>query len=76
MSVPVLGFWDLRGLASPIRHLLTYAGQDFVDKRYTIGPPPDFECDEWIAKDKLNVPLDFENLPYYIDGDVKISQVS
>ena len=29
--------------------------------------------DEW-AKDKFNLGLDFPNMPYYIDGDVKLTQ--
>ncbi|UXI15510.1 hypothetical protein NH340_JMT01453 [Sarcoptes scabiei] len=42
-SKPILGYWDIRGLGHPIRMLLTYVGVDFVDKRYQIGPGPEFD---------------------------------
>lgn len=71
---PVLGYWDLRGLASPIRNLLHYKGVEFEDKLYQIGPAPEFDRSDWFnVKPKLG--LDFPNLPYYIDEDVKLSQV-
>ncbi len=35
---PTLGYWDIRGLAEPIRYLLKYAGVKFNDKRYEFGP--------------------------------------
>lgn len=71
---PLLGYWDLRGLASTIRNLLYFKGVEFVDKLYQIGPAPEYDLSEWIS-DRLALGLDFPNLPYYIDGDVKLSQV-
>jgi len=70
---PVHGYWNIRGYAQPIRNLLAYAGVEYEDKRYNIGPAPEWDRSEWLA-DKFNLGLDFPNLPYYIDGDVKISQ--
>jgi len=70
---PVLGYWDIRGLAQPIRYLLNYVGAEYEDKRYSIGPAPDFDKSQWLSE-KPNLGLDFPNLPYYIDGDVKITQ--
>lgn len=64
---PTLGYWDIRGLGAPIRHLLAYAGVEYEDKRYA-------DPDAWFQKDKFALGLDFPNLPYYIDGDVKLSQ--
>lgn len=72
--VPVLGYWDIRGLTSTIRNLLHYKGVEFVEKLYPIGPAPEYDVAEWLA-DKQTLDLDFPNLPYYIDGDVKLSQV-
>jgi len=67
-SVPTLGYWDIRGLCESIRYLLKYAGIDFNDKRYVFSNEK-----EW-QSDKTNLGLDFPNLPYYIDGDVKLTQ--
>ena len=40
---PVLGYWNTRALAEPIRLLLHYAGVSFEDKRYELGAPPDYD---------------------------------
>lgn len=68
-----LGYWDIRGLAQPIRYLLAYKEVDFEDKLYSCGPPPDFERAAWLDE-KQTLGLDFPNLPYLIDGDVKLTQ--
>ncbi|CAG2181870.1 unnamed protein product [Oppiella nova] len=67
-SVPTLGYWNIRGLCEPIRYLLKYAGVEFTDKRLEFK-----NRDTWL-KDKPNLGLDFPNLPYYLDGDIKLSQ--
>jgi len=73
MSKPVLCYWDIRGLAQPIRLLLTYTGTDFEDKMLSCGPAPGFDKSCWFDN-KYSLGLDFPNLPYYIDGDIKITQ--
>jgi len=70
---PILGYWNLRGLGQPIRLLLAYSGTDYEDKRYNIGPAPEYDQTEWL-NDKQSLGLDFPNLPYYLDGDLKLSQ--
>ncbi|KAK8761847.1 hypothetical protein V5799_026880 [Amblyomma americanum] len=70
---PVLGYWDIRGLAQPIRNLLVYKGVQFEDKRYTFGPAPEYDRDKWL-KEKFTLGLRFPNLPYYIDGSVRLTQ--
>ncbi len=45
----------------PIRLLLAHAGVEYEDKRYNIGPAPDYERDEWL-NDKFNLGLDFPNV--------------
>lgn len=72
---PVLGYWDLRGLASTIRNLLYYKEVEFEDKLYQIGPAHEYDGADWFAV-KPTLGLDFPNLPYYIDGDIKLSQVN
>ncbi|XP_067951417.1 glutathione S-transferase Mu 7-like [Watersipora subatra] len=72
---PTLGYWNIRGLANGIRLMLHYKEVDFEDKRYQQGAPPDFSREEWL-KDKFNLGLDFPNLPYLIDGDLKMTETS
>ncbi|KAH7941008.1 hypothetical protein HPB49_009185 [Dermacentor silvarum] len=50
-----------------------YKGVDFVDKRYKLGPAPGYDHEEWLGE-KFTLGLEFPNLPYYIDGDVKLTQ--
>jgi len=70
---PKLGYWNIRGLAQPIRLLLEEAGVEYEEKRYNYGPPPTFDRSEW-NNEKFNLGLPLPNLPYYIDGDIKITQ--
>lgn len=70
---PLLGYWDVRGLGNSIRYLLNHVGVEFEDKLYKCGPPPNFDRSEWL-NEKFTLGLDFPNLPYYIDEDVKLSQ--
>jgi len=71
--MPVLGYWKIRGLAQPIRLLLGYAGVEFEEKIYEQGEGPEFSRDSWL-NEKNALGLDFPNVPYYIDGDVKMTQ--
>ncbi|XP_019643930.1 PREDICTED: glutathione S-transferase Mu 5-like isoform X1 [Branchiostoma belcheri] len=66
-------YWNIRGLAQPIRLLLEYTGTEYEDKRFQCGPAPDYDRSEWLDI-KHTFGLDFPNLPYYIDGDTKITQ--
>ena len=72
-SKPTLGYWGCRSLAEGIRLLLTYLEVDFEYKQYIQGEGPEFDISEWVnSVDSLG--LDFPNLPYFIDGDLKISE--
>ncbi|KAL8611775.1 hypothetical protein ACOMHN_009457 [Nucella lapillus] len=73
MPIPKLAYWKIRGLAQPIRLMLNYVGQEFEDIQYEQGEAPDYSRDAW-DKVKDSLGLDFPNLPYYIDGDVKLTQ--
>jgi len=68
---PTLGYWAMRGLVQPLRDMLHYTGTAFEDKQYTVGPT--FSWDAWLA-DKDNLGLEFPNIPYYIDDDLKITE--
>ncbi|EUB57912.1 Glutathione S-transferase [Echinococcus granulosus] len=73
VMAPTLGYWDIRGLAEQSRLLLKYLGVEFHDKRYKCGPSPTFDRSAWLSE-KYSLDLDFPNLPYYIDGDFKLTQ--
>jgi len=67
------GYWNIRGLGEPVRLMLHYFNEQFEDVRYQQGEGPEFSREEWFSvKDTLG--LDFPNLPYYIDGDVKLTE--
>ena len=68
MAKTTLVYWDIRGLAEPIRLMLEYCSVDYEEKRYSSD-----EAEVW-RKDKFQLGLDFPNLPYYVDGEIKISE--
>lgn len=68
-----LGYWKIRGLAQPIRLLLAYTETEYEDVKYEAGGPPDYDRSAWYSV-KETLGLAFPNLPYYIDGDIKITQ--
>ncbi|VDD78502.1 unnamed protein product [Mesocestoides corti] len=83
---PILAYWDIRGLCEASRMLMHYVGEEFKDKRYKAGPgelftltdrylAPTFDLSDWLSV-KYSLGLDFPNLPYFIDGDVKLTQSS
>ncbi len=69
----VLGYWNIRGIAQPIRYLLVYPDVDFHDFVYELGGPPDYSTSEW-ENAKHTLGLDQPKLPYYIDEDVRITE--
>ncbi|KAM8974941.1 glutathione S-transferase Mu 1-like [Pelodytes ibericus] len=69
----ILGYWDIRGLVHPIRLLLEYTKTPYEEKLYVTGDAPTYDQSQWLdEKEKLG--LDFPNLPYLLDGDVKLTQ--
>ncbi len=50
-----------------------YLGVDFEDVMYETGDAPDFSRQGWMDI-KPTLGFDFPNLPYYIDGDFKITE--
>jgi len=71
----VLAYWAIRGLAQPIRLLLEYKGVTFEDKRFEQGLAPEFDKSCWFdVKDDILGDYAFPNLPYLIDGELKITQ--
>jgi len=69
-----LGYWRVRGLYYPIPYLLAYAGVEYEEELYEFGEPggPNLG-DSWHSV-KETLGLEFPNIPYLIDGDVKLTQ--
>jgi len=53
--------------------MLEYAHIEYENKKYAAGGAPDFSRECWLSE-KFTLNLDFPNLPYLIDGDVRITQ--
>ena len=68
---PKLGYWKTRGLSSAIRYQLAYCGVDYEMVEYQHGD--DGSKDDFRGK-KDSLGMEFPNLPYFIDGDVKLSE--
>jgi glutathione S-transferase len=66
MSKLTLGYWYVRGIAQPIRLLLSYSGLEFEEVIYETK-------EQWFDGVKFNLGLDFPNVPYLIDGDFKLT---
>nr|ABS19427.1 multivalent antigen sj26-GAPDH [synthetic construct] len=65
---PILGYWKIKGLVQPTRPLLEYLEEKYEEHLYERD-----EGDKWRNK-KFELGSEFPNLPYYIDGDVKLTQ--
>jgi len=72
MSKPTFGYWNIRGFGQPIRFLIQYLGVDHNEKSYIDDGGEKRE--EWFKKDKFALGLDFPNIPYWIDGDFKLTE--
>eukprot|EP00164_Ancoracysta_twista_P002285 GFYU01003026.1.p1 GENE.GFYU01003026.1~~GFYU01003026.1.p1 ORF type:complete len:227 (-),score=71.64 GFYU01003026.1:214-894(-) len=73
----VFGYWNIRGLGAPCRYLMHYCGAEWEPKVYDIGGPPEYSAKEsTYFGEKFNLGLDFPNLPFLFDGDLKISQTN
>jgi len=73
-----LGYWQIRGLASPVRMMCMAAGVPLVFVGYDLKDKPEggWDGSEWFAKDKpvLAKINPLINLPYLIDGNTLVTQ--
>ena len=67
--VLTIGYWSIRGLGEPVHLVLEYLQLPYDRKTYYIE-----NYLEWFAKDKVELGMDFPNLPYVIDGEFKVAQ--
>jgi len=81
LKKPTLGYWNVRGLGAQLRYMLRYCGVDFEQELYdqvfddAAEGYERWNRDEWFSV-KFKKGLDFPNLPYFIDGDVRLTQSS
>ena len=67
-----LGYWNIRGMAQPIRYMLEYSEHPYEEIKYEQGDAPDYSPKAWTdVKDTLGLP--FPNMPYLIDAELKIT---
>lgn len=59
-------YWDIRGLAEPIRTLMAYLELPYEAKKITDFP-------QWAAE-KSEARYLFPNLPYLVDGEKTITE--
>lgn len=73
-----IGYWDIRGLAAPLRMMCEYAGTNYENKTYEVsGEPDQWDRSAWLdVKPALQVKNPMMNLPYILDGDNTIVQTN
>merc|ERR1712086_688067 len=72
MATPHFGYWQCQGLGQPARMVLSYNAETHEDTVYEFQAKEESKT-HWPTQ-KFNLGLPFPNLPYYIDGDVKLTQ--
>jgi glutathione S-transferase len=54
--------------------MLAYCGVDYEEETYEVtGEAPDWDRSQWTDK-KFNLGMPFPNLPYFFDGETKLSE--
>lgn len=66
-----IGYWKIRGLVAPIYYILEYIGVPYEKVEYEQAD--DLNRDAWLSA-KFNLGLDFPNIPYLIQGDLKMTE--
>ena len=54
---------------------MTYLGVDFDEHQYEQGDAPDYDRSAWLSV-KETLGLTFPNLPYFIDGETKLTETN
>ncbi len=66
-----IGYWEFRGLGQISRYLLQLTGQEFEEITHDFSK----KSEGW-DKEKFTLGFDFPNMPYLIDGDLKLTESS
>lgn len=72
-----VGYWDIRGLAAPLRMMCEYAGVEYEPVLYDLQAKEGggWDASSWFSvKPELKEKNALMNLPYVIDGDVIVTQ--
>lgn len=74
---PVLGYPAIRGLGEPIRALHAYLKIELEEKLYGTPflPKATLDFAKW-SSDKADLNMALPNFPYYIDGDLKLTETA
>jgi len=79
-KILTIGYWNIRGLAAPLRMMAMYAGEPVHCKCYDLIPQADgtYDSSAWYGEEKkaLQERNPLINLPYIVDGDVVVSQTN
>lgn len=70
-----VGYWKIRGLAAPLRMLLTFVGAKYTSAVYAVHPKEGggWDTSEWFSvKPALVEKNPFMNLPYVIDEEADL----
>ena len=80
------GYWKIRGFGGASRLMLEYCGEEYTERLYDFvkasqddhgGHDAAWDPSEWFNEknsDKFQQDFAFPNLPYMIDGEVKLTQ--
>ncbi len=66
-----VGYWEFKGRAQTIRHLLSYTKTEFKDNQYKLDKREDWDIEK---TEKNTLGLEIPNLPYLIDGEFKLTE--
>lgn len=74
MALLQVGYWNIRGLAAPLRMMLCYRDVRFENKAYCLNE--EFDRSVWLvdAKPAIKEKNPLANLPYIMDGDIVVCQ--
>jgi glutathione synthase/RimK-type ligase-like ATP-grasp enzyme len=72
-----MGYWNIRGLAAPMRMMFEYSNAVYTDKQYDVKKAGSgWDTSEWFKGDKPDLVAQnaFMNLPYVCLGDKVVTQ--
>ena len=71
---PTFGYWNIRGMGAQCTYLLAYCGVEYDLKEYKYSIQDGKAHFGGWKEDKYNLGIGFPNLPYFLDGDIKVAE--